>query len=80
MYGKENIMSTAINISDDLAKSAKTHSKACNRSMAKQIEYWSRIGKIAEENPDLNYDEIHSILLSLEEKKAGLVEEYEFDQ
>ena len=69
----------AVNISDDLAQSAKTYSKVCNRSMAKQVEFWSRIGKIAEENPDLNYEAIKGILLSLEEQKQGLVEEYKID-
>lgn len=72
-------MSTAVNISDDLAQSAKVYSKVCNRSMAKQIEFWSRIGKIAEENPDLNYEFIKGILFSLEEKKQGLAEDYKFD-
>ena len=72
-------MSVAVNISDGLAKSAKVHSKICNRSMAKQIEFWSRIGRISEENPELNYDDIKGVLLSLEEKKMGLVDEYKFD-
>lgn len=72
-------MAMAINISDELALSVKSYSKVCNRSMAKQIEFWTRIGKTAEENPDMTYKDIQGILLSLEEKKLGLVEEYKFD-
>ena len=72
-------MAMAINISDELAITAKSYSKVCNRSMAKQIEYWTRIGKTAEENPDMTYEDIKGILLSLEEKTLGLVEEYKFD-
>ncbi len=72
-------MAMAINISDELAQSAKAYSKVCNRSMAKQIEFWTRIGKTAEENPTMTYEEIRDIFLSLEEKKLGLVEEYKFD-
>lgn len=72
-------MALVVNISDELANSARMHSKVSNRSMAKQIEYWSRIGRIAEENPEFNYEEIKGILLALEEKNSGLVEEYNFD-
>ena len=72
-------MAMAINISDELAQSAKTYSKVCNRSMAKQVEFWTRIGKTAEENPTMTYEDIKGLFLSLEEKKLGLVEEYKFD-
>ena len=72
-------MGMVINISNELASSAKAYSRACNRSMAKQVEYWSRIGKVSEENPDLTYEDIKGVLLSIEEKDLGLVEEYKFD-
>ena len=36
----------------------------------KQIEHWVKIGRIAEENPDLPYNFIKDILLSLEEEKT----------
>jgi hypothetical protein len=49
-----------------------------NRSIQKQIEFWSRIGKIAEENPDLTYEQICDLLFALEEKKRGDVEEFKF--
>ncbi len=72
-------MAMSVNLSDDIVKVAKAHSQVCNRSMAKQIEYWTKIGKTAEENPDMTYTDIKAIFLSLEEKKLGLVDEYTFD-
>ena len=53
--------------------------KALNRSIAGQIEYWAKIGKLAEENPDLNYEFIKQILISQQEAKAGRLKEYIFD-
>ena len=41
-----------------------------NRSLAGQIEHWAKIGKIAEENPDLSYEFIKNILIAQEEAKA----------
>ncbi|SMG64379.1 conserved hypothetical protein, partial [methanotrophic bacterial endosymbiont of Bathymodiolus sp.] len=46
-------MSKAIKLSDSLISDAVINGKAQHRSAPKQIEYWARIGKIADENPDL---------------------------
>jgi len=51
---------------------------ARHRCTPKQIEYWARIGKIADENPDLPLDFIKGILIGMEEVKAGDVSEYKF--
>ena len=69
-------MSVAIKISDKLLFQAKRYASIYNRSVPKQIEYWSTIGKIAEENPDLPYAFIKDVLFSLEEVKNGEVETY----
>ena len=74
----ENIMTTTIRISDEIVHDAAIFGKVYNRSVPKQIEFWSRIGKIAEENSDMSYNEIREILFALEEKRQGLVEEFEF--
>jgi hypothetical protein len=71
-------MTTTIRISDTIVHDAQIYGKIYNRSAPKQIEFWSRIGKIAEENPDMSYDEIRAILFSLEEKNVGDVEEFKF--
>ncbi|WFE68600.1 hypothetical protein P8S54_10385 [Thiomicrospira sp. R3] len=62
-------MSVAIKLSDSLAQQAKLYAAVTHRSVPKQIEYWSQIGKLAEENPDLPFSFIQETLLSLEETK-----------
>jgi hypothetical protein len=71
-------MSTAVRISDQLARLAKSRSKVEMRSMTSQIEYWVSIGRCAEENPDLPFSFIRETLLGVEELKTGDREEYTF--
>jgi hypothetical protein len=75
---RRKIMTIAIRISDSIIHEAQICGKIYNRSVPKQIEFWSKIGKIAEENPDMTYDDIRSILFALEEKNAGAVEVFTF--
>jgi len=72
-------MSTAIKVSEDLVASAKPYAAATQRSVTKQIEYWAKLGKAAEDNPDLPINMILDILVSLEEAKAGMLKEYKFE-
>jgi hypothetical protein len=72
-------MATAVRISEDLVKEAKKFSRVDHRSLAGQIEYWARLGKCAEENPDLTYALIKEILIGLEELAQGDKTEYLFD-
>ncbi|PCJ29651.1 MAG: hypothetical protein COA90_11350 [Gammaproteobacteria bacterium] len=71
-------MSKAIKLSDQLVKDAVMNGKAQHRSAPKQIEYWARLGKIADENPDLPLNFIKGTLVGIEENKAGEVSEYQF--
>jgi hypothetical protein len=73
-------MATAVRISDDLINLARKVSKAENRSMTGQIEYWAKIGKLAEENPDLPYHLIREILLGLNEIESGESSEYRLNE
>jgi hypothetical protein len=57
---------------------AKQYSIVFSRSVPKQIEYWARIGKIAEENPDLPYSFIREVLIAQQEAADGHVEPYQF--
>ena len=50
--------------------------KVLNRSVAGQVEYWAKLGKLSEENPDLNYNFIKDILLAKEELKRDKLEEF----
>ena len=71
-------MSTAINVSEQLVEEAKPVAQAMHRSVAQQIEYWARLGKVAEENPDLSVNTLQDMLVSIEEVKAGNLNRYQF--
>jgi len=71
-------MTTAVRVSDKLVSEAKLFSKLDSRSVTGQIEHWAKIGKCAEENPDLTYSMIKEILVGLEELKQGEYSEYKF--
>jgi hypothetical protein len=72
-------MAQSVRLSDTLVKQAKAVGEVMSRSGAGQIEYWAKIGKIAEENPDLSYEFIRDSLLAKAEIDNGLVDDYEFD-
>jgi hypothetical protein len=71
-------MSKAIKLSERLINDAIINGKAQHRCAPKQIEYWARIGKMADENPDLSFAFLKGILVGLEENKAGDVSDYKF--
>jgi hypothetical protein len=68
-------MSVNVKLSESLVEQAKRYASIDQRSVPKQIEYWSRIGKIAEENPDLPFAMIRDILVADQEEPVG---EYQF--
>jgi hypothetical protein len=69
-----------VKLSKDIVDEAKIISKALNRSLAGQIEHWAKIGRLAEENPDLTYEFIKNILIAQQEALADKLEAYEFDE
>ena len=71
-------MSTAIRVSDKLAADAKIQSRVENRSLTGQIEHWAKIGRIAEENPEMPYQLLKEILIGLEQLDSGQGTEYKF--
>ncbi|WP_432743336.1 hypothetical protein ABXJ76_01220 [Methylobacter sp. G7] len=71
-------MSKAIKLSESLINDAVINGKAQHRSAPKQIEYWARMGKIVDENPDLPSTFIKGILTGIEENKAGDISDYKF--
>ena len=68
-------MSVNVKLSDALVDQARRYGGAQHRSVPKQIEYWSQIGKVAEENPDLPFAMIREILMADQEEVVG---EYQF--
>ena len=71
-------MATAVRISEELMSEAKKFSKVDHRSLTGQIEHWARIGKCAEENPDLTYDLIKEVFIGIEELNQDEKTEYTF--
>ena len=69
-----------VKLSKDIISEAKVISKALNRSLAAQIEHWAKIGRLAEENPDLTYEFIKNILIAQQEVLANKLEAYQFDK
>ena len=72
-------MATAVRISEKLVNEAKKFSRVDHRSLTGQIEHWAKIGKCAEENPDLTYSLIKEIFVGLEELEQGERSQYKFD-
>jgi len=69
-------MSVNVKLPKDLIEQAKLYAHIEHRSVPKQIEYWSQIGKIAQENPDLPFAMIRDILIADQEPVIG---EYVFN-
>ncbi len=69
-------MGTAVRLNDKLVHTAKSYAILENRSTSKQIEHWAKVGRIAEENPDLSYNIIKEMLLGLADIKMGRVTAY----
>ena len=69
-------MSINVKLSENLVEQAKVFGSVEHRSVPKQIEYWSQIGKIAQENPDLPFSLIREILIADQEQVVG---EYVFN-
>ena len=69
-------MSINVKLSDALIEQARVYGHTEHRSAPKQIECWSEIGKIAQENPDLPFSMIREILIADQEPVIG---EYVFN-
>lgn len=67
-----------INLSKNLVEEAKICTQAMHRNVSSQIEYWVRLGKVAEENPDLPINFLQDMLASIEEVKASYLIRYRF--
>ena len=64
-------MAVNVKLSVQLVEQAKLYGGIEHRSIPKQIEYWSQIGKIAQENPDLPFSMIREILIADKEPGVG---------
>ncbi|MBC8267594.1 MAG: hypothetical protein H8E36_02490 [Rhodospirillaceae bacterium] len=69
-------MAVNVKLSEQLVAEARRYGSIHHRSLPKQIEHWSQMGKIAEENPDLPFSMIKDILVARTEDAS---DEYVFD-
>ncbi|MGZ5028705.1 MAG: TA system antitoxin ParD family protein [Methylobacter sp.] len=69
----------SVTLSESLAHAATVQAEIHHRTLEKQIEHWAKIGKIAEENPDLSFEFIQTILAARKEAQEGQTEPYLFD-
>ena len=71
-------MGVPIRIDEMIYEEAKKVAKAECRSIPSQIEYWSRIGKCALDNPDLPIEFIRDLLVSKNSDRS-LAEPFVFE-
>ena len=72
IHSKEIGMAVNVKLPEALVETAKRYGAIEHRSVPKQIEYWSQIGKIAAENPDLPFSVIRDILIAVAQDVAML--------
>ena len=72
------MVTNSIRISKDIMKAAIISAPINSRSVPKQIEHWAKIGRIAEENPDLPYGFIRGVLEAKGEMESGDVSAFVF--
>lgn len=69
-------MAQSVRLDDGLVNEVKVAAEAAFRSIPRQIEYWVRIGRMVEDNPELSYNMILDILRAEAEVKHGMVTSY----
>ena len=57
VYTQVNVMGI-VKISDELHQEVRKTSSVMERSINAQAEFWMKIGRLAEQNPTLSFDEI----------------------
>ena len=75
---RKKILPSSIQISEELLNEAKKVGATNARSLSDQIEWWARMSKCVEDNPDLTYSQIKEILMGKEELDRGEKTEYTF--
>jgi hypothetical protein len=61
----------SVHVGEQFYNDARVISEVQTHSIDQQIEHWGEIGKIAEGNPVLSYAAIKSILIGMQQSKAG---------
>ena len=67
-----------IEIDDELLAQAEIYGLIENISPTQKLEHWIKTGKMAQENPDLTYQDITELLIALSQVKAKMTTPYTF--
>lgn len=62
-------MSMSVRIDDELYEQAKNASKGECRTIAGQLEFWAKVGRVALDNPDLPIDFVRELMISRAEDR-----------
>jgi len=62
-------MGRPVRINDLLYREARAHAHAERRTIARQLEFWARMGKAALDNPDLPTEFVKDLLIARAEGK-----------
>jgi hypothetical protein len=79
-YVEKTMTKNAVRLSEEFMETVINSAPLNSRSVPKQIEHWAKIGRIAEENPDLPYKFIKGVLEAKNEMERGEVSIFEFRQ
>jgi hypothetical protein len=71
-------MTSAVRLPPEILEDARKNAQLSCRTMPKQIEYWYRLGKLADENSDLPMEFIKGVLEGRLEMDGGDVSPFEF--
>jgi hypothetical protein len=71
-------MTTAVRLPQEVIEDARKNAQLSCRTIPKQIEYWYRLGKLADENPDLPMEFIKGALEGRLEMESGDISPFEF--
>ncbi len=65
-------MSMPVRIDDELYEEAKRASKGECRTIAGQLEFWAKLGRVALDNPDLPIEFVRELLIARSEDRKHL--------
>ncbi len=56
-------MAVNVKISEEMHDAAYTSAKAFNRTLGRQVDYWAKIGRLAEQHPGLTFELLQKLML-----------------
>ncbi|PLR33269.1 TA system antitoxin ParD family protein [Chimaeribacter arupi] len=69
-------MTMNVSLNETFVDDVKKYAAASGRSVAKQLEYWVKIGRIVEDNPDLPFSFIQEIMLARSDIRSRRMKSY----